>query len=145
MQIAQYGDDGLSPEQLIAAEILATPGRAGMTMEELADHVGTTARTLNRWRRTPDFAEYVKRRTMENVVEHLPEVMATLTEKAKSGSSIKAIEVWLRANGMMQPEMIVRPAAPEIDRSNDAIEREIDDLRRQLEELDELDNNRGGR
>ncbi|WP_375670109.1 phBC6A51 family helix-turn-helix protein, partial [Bartonella sp. CL29QHWL] len=106
MQITQYGDDdGLSPEQRIAAEIIATPGRAGMTLEQISEHVGTTARTLNRWRQQPAFIAYVKKRTMENTVEHLPDVMDTLVRKAKEGSSIKSIEVYLRATGLLNPDV----------------------------------------
>lgn len=139
-QIKQYGDeDGLSPEQEIAAEILASPGRAGMTLDDLAAHVGTSTRTINRWRRDPRFSECVKQRTMQNVMDHLPDVLDSLTTKAKRGDSVKAQEVWLRTMGIMNPEFIIRPAAPENDRSDAAIEAEIDRLRREMGEID--DNN----
>lgn len=133
-QIKQYGDeDGLSPEQEIAIEILASPGRAGMTLDDIAAHVGTSTRTINRWRRDARFAECVKQRTMQNVMDHLPDVLDSLTIKAKRGDSVKAQEVWLRTMGIMNPEFIVRPAAPVEDRSNEALERSIEELRRQLE------------
>lgn len=132
-QIKQYGDeDGLSPEQEIAVEILASPGRAGMTLDALAAHVGTSTRTINRWRRDVRFSECVKQRTMQNVMDHLPDVLDSLTIKAKRGDSVKAQEVWLRTMGIMNPEFIVRPAAQIEDRSSESIERSIDELRQQL-------------
>lgn len=137
-QITQYGDDkALSPEQQIAAEILATPGRGGMTIEQIADHVGTSARTVHRWRQDPAFMEYVKQRTMQNVMENLPDVLESLTEKAKRGDSVKAQEVWLKTMGVMKQEFTVRPAAPQEDRSDDAIEAEIHRLRLELGDIEE--------
>lgn len=139
-QITQYGDDkALSPEQQLAAEILATPGRAGMTIEQIADHVGTSARTVHRWRQDPLFVEYVKQRTMQNVMEHLPDVLGSLTEKAKRGDSVKAQEVWLKTMGVMTQEFTVRPAAPQEDRSDEAIELEIRRLQIELGEITEED------
>ncbi|RED51131.1 phBC6A51 family helix-turn-helix protein [Cohnella lupini] len=138
-QIKQYGEeDGLSPEALLVAEILATPGRGGMTLDDIAVHVGTSTRTINRMRRDPAVMEYIRRRSLENVTEAMPDIVQTLNEKARSGSSIKAIEVWARIAGLYQPEMIVK-AAPFEDRSTEALERSIEELRRQLE-ADGIDN-----
>lgn len=131
-QIKQYGDDGLSPEQLLVAEILATPGRNGMTLDDIAAHIGTSTRTINRMRRDPAVMEYIRRRSLENVTQAMPAVMENLIQKAAKGDSIKAIEVYARIAGLYQPEMIVK-ASPVEDRSTEALERSIDELRRQLE------------
>lgn len=141
--IMVYGDDdGLTPTQVIAAELLSQPGRGGFTMEQVAERANTSARSLARWRREPAFVEYVRRRTMENVMEALPDVLNTLTEKAKSGSSIKSIEVWARIAGLYQPELIVRPAPAE-DRSTASIEASIERLSAELGDLenDQEENN----
>lgn len=131
--IKQYGgEQGLSPEQLTVAEILSTPGRGGLTLDDIAGQVGTSTRTINRWRNDPVMIAYIKRRSMENVVQHLPDVLETLSEKAKSGSSIKAIEVYLKASGLLNPDLVVRPAPIEDHRSEEALDRDIARLKQQL-------------
>lgn len=131
-QIKQYGDeDGLSPEQLVVAEILATPGRNGMTLEDIAALVGTSARSVSRWRRDPIVMEYIRRRSLENVTAVMPSVMENLVQKAAKGDSIKAIEVYARIAGLYQPEMVVRPGPP-VEESNEEIEHDIERLKAEL-------------
>lgn len=140
--IKQYGeDDGLSAEMRVAAELLAQPGRAGLTMDQVAERAHTTARSVQRWRQDPRFVEYVKRRTLENTTEHLADVLGALTEAAKTARSMKAVELYLRATGLLNQEITVKPAVPENDRSDAAIEAEIERLRRELGEIDDTNIN----
>jgi AcrR family transcriptional regulator len=129
-----HGDDEhFTPDQLIAAELLSQPGRNGLTMAEVAQRANTSERSLQRWRRDGRFADFVKRRTLENTTEHLADVLGTLTTLAKRGHSMKAVELYLRATGLLNQEITVRPTAPVEDRSTEALERSIEELRRQLE------------
>ena len=140
--LTQYGEDeGLSPEQLLVAEILATPGRNGMSLDDIADHVSVSVRTINRWKRDPLVMEYIRRRSLENVTAAMPDIVETLNEKARSGSSIKAIEVWARIAGLYQPEMIVKPAPADERPSNEELDRQIEILRRELGEIDNTGRN----
>ncbi|KUP26180.1 phBC6A51 family helix-turn-helix protein [Paenibacillus sp. DMB5] len=134
--IIVHGDDEyFTPDQLIAAELLSQPGRNGLTMAEVAQRANTSERSLQRWRRDPKFAEFVKRRTLDNTTEHLADVLGALTEAAKTARSMKAVELYLRATGLLNQEITVKPADPVEDRSNAAIEAEIDRLRRELGEI----------
>ncbi|MFE4714796.1 phBC6A51 family helix-turn-helix protein [Paenibacillus sp. NPDC056722] len=136
--IMVHGDDEhFTPEQLFAAELLSQIGRGGLTMAEIAERANTSERSLQRWRKDPRFAEYVKRRSTQNINDHLPDLYETLINKAKSGTSAKWMELVLRTAGVMNNEMIVHPAPPENNRSNAAIEAEIDRLRRELGEIDD--------
>ncbi|WP_336791179.1 phBC6A51 family helix-turn-helix protein [Paenibacillus sp. MMO-177] len=122
----------LSATQLAVAEYLSMPGRGGMTYEQLAEKHGISLRCLYDWRQNYWFAEHVRQRTMEKVIEHLPDVMEGLTRQALEGKSIKAVDVWLRANGLMNQEMTIRPGPPAEDRSEAAIRADIERMRREL-------------
>ncbi|GAB1530114.1 MULTISPECIES: phBC6A51 family helix-turn-helix protein [Brevibacillus] len=132
MKLMKYGE--LNQEQLIAIELLAQPKRAGLKYTEIAEKCGTTERTLQRWRQLPSFQQAVRKRTLELAGDALPNVMAALIEKAESGHSIKAIETYLRALGIMQDHTILH-AQIEPDRSTEAIEREISELEVEIKRL----------
>ncbi|OXM82499.1 phBC6A51 family helix-turn-helix protein [Paenibacillus rigui] len=135
MKIVRKGE--LTHEQLTAIEYLSLPRNGGRSLEDIASECGISVRTLYDWRSSELFAAEVRRRTMQRVAEHLPAVMDTLTRKAMEGSSIRAVETWLKAQGMLSAEMVIRPAAPEDDRSNESIEAEIERLRLELGEIED--------
>ena len=126
-------NDDLTPEQRIAVEYLSQPKNGGKTLAEIAEMCGVSERQLYRWRIDPVFAKQVRERTLNNVALHLPQVLDTLTERAVSGSSIKAIEVWLRANGLLTPEVQVTPVQPKDDRSRESLEASIAELEQLME------------
>ncbi|KQX45875.1 phBC6A51 family helix-turn-helix protein [Paenibacillus sp. Root444D2] len=142
MKIVRKGE--LTNEQLTAIEYLSMPRNGGRSLEEISAEIGISVRTLYDWRSSEVFAVEVRRRTMQRVAEHLPAVMDTLTRKAMEGSSIRAVETWLKAQGLLSAEMVIRPAALEDDRSNESIEAEIERLKIELGEIDnneeEIDN-----
>lgn len=121
----------LSAEQLIVAEYMATPGRGGLTMEQLAAEVGVSARTVQRWRLDPTFNEYIRQRTLAIVGERLPEVVSVVADRAIGGSG-KHAELFLKMSGVLKDHHVLQPAPPEDDRSDAAIEASIEELRRKL-------------
>lgn len=128
----------LSAEMMLAAHWLALPKNGGRTLEDIAQEAGVSVRQLYTWRlEHVQFQEYVRQLTMANVSQHLPDIMDALTEKAKEGHSIRAVETWLKAQGMLQPEMIVRPGPPVEDRSDAAIEADIERLKAKLADFDD--------
>lgn len=124
-------DDSLSAEQLIVAEYLATPGRGGLTLDQVAAKVGVSARTVQRWRLDPKFNAYVQQRTLAIVGERLPEVVSVVADRAIEGSG-KHAEIFLKMSGLLRDHHVLQPAPPEDDRSDTAIEVSIEELRREL-------------
>lgn len=125
----------LTPEQQIAVEYLSQPKNGGLSLGEVAKKCGVSERQLYRWRIDPVFAEIVKKRTMNNVAMHLPAVMDSLTERALNGTSVKAIEVWLRANGLLHNEVHVSPVQPKDDRSTETLLAELEVLEAEYNRL----------
>ncbi|TVY00999.1 phBC6A51 family helix-turn-helix protein [Paenibacillus cremeus] len=130
------GEQTLSAEQLYVAEILATPGRASMTLEEIGDAVGVSPRTISRWRAQPEFARYVQARTVAIVGERLPEIMHVVADRAEKGSA-KHAELIFKSLGLLKDHLTVQPQMPDDDRSDASIEAEIERLRKELGELDD--------
>lgn len=133
MKYALTAPDGqLSAEQLVVAEYLATPGRGGKTMEQVAAEVGVSARTIQRWRMDPAFNRYVQQRTLAIVGERLPEVVSVVADRAILGSG-KHAELFLKMSGLLKDHHVLQPA-PSEERDNAAIEASIEELRRELGE-----------
>ena len=66
--------------------------------------------------------------------ESLPDVLATLTRKAIGGNN-KSIEIYLKTLGLLKQDIDItaRPGMMLDKRSNEAIEYEIEELRRELQ------------
>ncbi|SEP17475.1 phBC6A51 family helix-turn-helix protein [Paenibacillus sp. OV219] len=124
----------LTPEQLIVAEHFALPKKAGKTITQLANEVGVSERQIYRWRSEPAFVSFVRVRTMANAMDHLADVMDQVAESAKSGKSIRAADIYLRAVGVMNDQLTIRPANPEDERTTEAVQADIQRLLAQLEE-----------
>ncbi|MGM0880899.1 MAG: phBC6A51 family helix-turn-helix protein [Bacillota bacterium] len=137
IRVYREDDNDLSPEMLYVADILATPGRNGMKLEEIGDAVGVSPRTISRWRSSPAFARHVQARTVQIVGERLPEIMNVVANRAEEGSA-KHAELVFKALGLLKDHHVLT-AQPSIDeeRTNQNIERTIRELEEQLRYIEE--------
>ncbi|XEC93393.1 phBC6A51 family helix-turn-helix protein [Paenibacillus tarimensis] len=142
MKLIKHGE--LTSEQLHAIEYLALPKRGNMSYEEIAAAIGVSSKSLQRWRKEPIFQEAVRRRSLELMGERLPDVLASMVDRAVNGSG-KHAELVLKSLGILKDQHVVeaRPYDPEDDpRSNANIEREIERLSAELKAMGiDIDNN----
>jgi len=141
---ANRRDEPLTLQQLMAIEMLLIREIKKITYAEIAEACGVSERTLQRWRRLPEFQKEYRRRALEVLGDSLPQVLKVLEKKALQGSN-KSIELYLKTLGMLKSEMDVtaRQAPPVDQRSNEAIEREIKELERELGLTDDNNDNEG--
>ena len=131
-KLTRYGD--LTTQQILAVDLLVLKQGSEMTYTEIGELVGVAVKTLERWRKIPEFQKEVRTRTIELMGESLPNVLATLTRKAIGGNN-KSIELYLKALGLLKQEidLTAQPGLMLDNRSNEAIEFEIEELRRELQ------------
>ncbi|GIP33612.1 phBC6A51 family helix-turn-helix protein [Paenibacillus sp. J2TS4] len=119
-------------QQTLAIELLAVKGRR--SLGTIAAQIGVDVRTLNRWRQEPSFKEAVIDKSKnEYLGAGLPEVFAKHLELAIAGN-VKAIELYYKVTGLFVEKKEIHPVID--DRSNEAIERDIDKLDALLDEID---------
>lgn len=130
----------LTPQMQTAIEFLLVKRGSNVKYSEIAQTVGVSVKTLERWRKLPEFQAEQRRRSIEIMGDSLPLVLDTLTKKAISGNN-KSIELYLKTLGLLREGFDINARAKAEDddpRSNANIEAEIEELRRQLG-LDEDD------
>lgn len=133
-KLRKYGE--LTAQQLVAIEFLIVKRGSNMTYGEIAEVAGVSVKTLERWRKFPDFQNELRRRALETMGEALPQVLETLTGKALEGNN-KSIELFLKALGILSGDYDIntRPVE-EADRSNEALEADIAKLELELAEFE---------
>ncbi|MCI3920405.1 phBC6A51 family helix-turn-helix protein [Paenibacillus sp. TRM 82003] len=133
MRLIKAGE--LTAEQLHAIEILALPKRGNMTYEEVAEAVGVSSKTLQRWRKETAFQEAVRRRSLQLLGEQLPDVLEAILNGALRGSA-KHSELILKSLHVLKENHVIeaKPYEPD-ERSNEAIEEEIARLQKELDEI----------
>ena len=127
-------NSSLNLAQRRAAEILASNDIHQMSLAQIAEHVGVSHRTLYRWKQDKDFVTY-----QNNISEHLKGDFLTeayttkgLVRSGRSDNSrLKALELVLKNRGKLTNVHHIE-AKVEDTRSNEAIEDEIAQLRREL-------------
>ena len=131
-KLTRYGE--LTSQQILTVDLLVLKQGSEMTYTEIGELVGVAVKTLERWRKIPEFQKEVRTRTIELMGESLPDVLTTLTRKAIGGNN-KSIELYLKTLGLLKQEIDItaRPGSMLDKRSNEAIEFEIDELRRELQ------------
>src|SRR5690606_29073625 len=106
--------------------VLATPGRGGMTYEEVADHVGVSAVTLYKWRQTDEFNDELKREVLRNAVAHLPDMYASIPRHVIEEGNAALFRTYIQSLGMLTEKV-------EVDTKQgsdmDAIKAEIERMR----------------
>jgi AcrR family transcriptional regulator len=129
----------LDTRQMEACNLWLARKENKMTLEAIATQVGVSRRTLYEWTKLDAWKEYAKEATISVAKEHLPQVMSNLIRLATTSSSSKPIELFLRVVGVLGADtMKVEVNNTEQDRSMEAIEADIERLRRQLEEADNI-------
>ncbi|WP_239613919.1 phBC6A51 family helix-turn-helix protein [Cohnella mopanensis] len=91
----------LTAEQTIAIEWLSLPRKGGKTYEEIAALCGVTARTLENWRKKPEFETEYKRAIKRNNDARLPELVESLTDIAITDRNAAMAKLALQVSGML--------------------------------------------
>jgi transposase-like protein len=125
-------------EQLKAIEYLALPKRGGKMLKEIAEEIGISERQLRRWRRDERFLAEVRRRSMQLMSESLPDVNQILMEQIMKTGSAKHLELFYRTQGLLKDTQHLEVSQVVDRRSNEAIQEEIEELRRMLNEDDNV-------
>lgn len=129
--------NALSAPQRRAAEILATDDQNAYTMQQVADEVGVSERTLYRWRQDPVFIAYkneVAERAMDDFLSDTYRILRRIASSGMSeGSQLKAVELVLKNRGRLTDVQKIDQTIQD-NRSDAAIEAEIDRLRQELGE-----------
>lgn len=126
----------LTTEMQIAADLLSEPKNAGLTLQEIADRSGISVRQLYTWRtQNEDFIEEVKRLSTIKAGQHVAEVYDILLREIRKKPNAKMIETFLKTQGLLQPDVQMNQLQiNQNDRSQEAIEAEIERITRELEE-----------
>lgn len=127
--------NSLSAQQRRCAEILAFNDEYRMSHEQIAEELGVNVRTIYRWKKEREFIEYqneLAEKAMDSFLAKAYEIIREISLKGKSDSAkLKALELLLKNRGKLTD---VQKAEVDIkdQRSQDAIEDEIERLRREL-------------
>lgn len=70
----------LTEQQQLAIEWLARPNKGGKTLKEIAEIVGASERTIQRWRTDEQFVRAAGKRAIMLSQDRLPEMMAAAPE-----------------------------------------------------------------
>lgn len=121
----------LTDKQWQAIAILSVPGRAGMTYEEVAEHVGVSDKTLREWRKREDFNEAIKTQVLNNAIDHLPEVFEALPKIIVEEGNGSVLRTWLQSLGMLTDKKEVEVS------SKDGVD--VDEIKEKLKSLEQRD------
>ena len=124
----------------MAKEFLSLPKNGGYSQEEIARMVGVHRKTIQRWKKEPEFQEEVRKRAVEQAGQHLPEVLDVLMQNIRAGKD-KSIENYLKLVGLIQENQFTfnQNVNTEKQQSNDEINKHVEDLREQLQHTEPLD------
>ena len=125
----------LNLAQKRASEILASNDIHQMSLAQIAEHVGVSHRTLYRWKQDKDFVNYQNNISEQLMEDFLTEAYTTLKGLVRSGRSdnsrLKALELVLKNRGKLTDVHHIEAKVDDA-RSNEAIEDEIAQLRKEL-------------
>jgi transposase-like protein len=96
----------LNANQRLTAELFATRDTHGKTIEEIAQEVGVSTRTIYRWKQDPNFIKYQNEVSDKIMEDFLTEVYTELRGIVRSSQSekskLKAIELVLSNRGKLK-------------------------------------------
>lgn len=105
----------LNDKQIAAITILATPGRAGLTYDEVADKVGVSRQTLLNWRNAEYFSKELARTIVRNTVDDLPEIFASIPGHIINDGNAAMFRTLLQAQGLLTERVEVETSDRRID------------------------------
>lgn len=128
----------LSIQQRKAAELFAVNNLKCNTVEQIAEEVGVSPRTVYRWKRDPIFIAYQNEVADLAMEDFLSETYGVLKRLVRSGRSdhakLKAVELVLKNRGKLT-DKVEQHTTIEDNTSNEAIEKEIQELKKLLGEI----------
>jgi hypothetical protein len=96
----QNPQNSLTDQQREAAEMLANPEFAALTLGALSGMLGIDRKTLYKWRKIPEFQKYVDSIRKTIFENHRKAVDAKLFEKAKEGD-VQAMKLFYELGGFL--------------------------------------------
>lgn len=96
----QNPQNSLTDQQREAAEMLANPEFAALTLGSLSGMLGIDRKTLYKWRKLPEFQKYVDSIRKTIFENHRKAVDAKLFEKAKEGD-VQAMKLFYELGGFL--------------------------------------------
>ncbi|KAB2950796.1 hypothetical protein F9B85_13930 [Heliorestis acidaminivorans] len=118
--------------------MLATNDIHKKTMQQIANEVGIDIRTIYRWKQDPDFIEYqndIAEKVMTSFLAETYNILRNIVRGSDSErNKLRAIELVLKNQGRMTDVQKVE-AKIEDDRSNEAIDAEIERLKKLLGQI----------
>lgn len=105
----------LNDKQIAAITILATPGRGGLTYDEVADKVGVSRQTLLNWRNADYFSNELKRTIVRNTVDDLPDIFASIPQHIINDGNAAMFRTLLQAQGLLTERVEVETSDKRID------------------------------
>jgi len=132
----------LTANQRKAAELFATNDTHQYTVEEIGKQCGVNRRTVQRWKKKSEFIDYQNAIADKAMEDFLAETYTTLKGIVRLGKSdhakLKAIELVLKNRGRLTDVQKLE-ATVEDKRSEEAIDKEIEELERLLADMDSED------
>ncbi|MTI85316.1 MAG: TetR family transcriptional regulator [Firmicutes bacterium] len=132
----------LTASQKQAAELFAINDVNNYSVEDIAKKVGVSKRTVYRWKKNEEFIAFtniVAERAMEGFLSEAYSTLKAIIRSGKSDSSkLKGIELVLKNRGLLTDVQRVE-ATIQDNRSDEAIDQEIEELERLLADMDSDD------
>jgi Helix-turn-helix of insertion element transposase len=121
----------LNEKQIAAITILATPKRAGLTYEQIAEKVGVAKSTLFEWKKNDEFNEELKRQIVRNTLDDLPDIMSSIPQHIINDGNAALFRTLLQAHGMLTDKVEVESKGNGTGADVDAMKAEIERMRQQ--------------
>lgn len=121
-------------KQIQAIHMLSLPNRGGLGFDEISEKCGVSTRQLHRWRNKEAFKKAIMEQSLLHVKDELPDVIQNHIRMAKKGNNVKAVELYYRLIGVLVDKQEITQEVTNHERDNAALERELDDLKRLLDE-----------
>lgn len=133
-------------EMRVAASLLALPRSERPMMKDIAAEANVSERQLRNWKKEERFLQLVDQNVRNNVRGAMPDVMEALLDKAVNDKSAKHIELVLKYQGLLKEQhtheivhdTTQRPDLSEFDRMNADLEKEIEALKSQIGDNEEV-------
>lgn len=126
----------LTPQQYEAIELLAQKSTERITKGEIAERIGISSRTLQRWQRDASFQAEYKEAVLRASASRMPEVLAAMADAAIQQHNAAAARLIMQANGYLTQKVEVSDGqssgsinVADLQRRLDRIRNEAPDIR----------------